>query len=190
MQLEVNDQARVDFHLAVEGQKAQVTISATESLVPTESSDLGTVIDQSRVQGRPLNQRDFLQLALLTPGVAPPIEGSQLSTTGGFAMDTNGGMEEFNNFLWTVWTTTTNIFSTERGGNSNFNSLQVSLNRRLARGLTFLAIYTFSKSIDATAAFLADTGDLNFPQDSHNYRPDRGLSSFDMTHRAVIRTCL
>ncbi len=99
VQLEVNEQARVDFHLPVEGQNTQVTIRATESLVPTESSDLGTVIDQSRVEGLPLNQRDFLQLALLTPGVAPPVEGSQLSTRGGFAMHANGGREEFNNFL-------------------------------------------------------------------------------------------
>jgi Carboxypeptidase regulatory-like domain len=99
VELEVNEQARVDFHLPVEGQNTQVTIRATESLVPTESSDLGTVIDRSRVEGLPLNQRDFLQLALLTPGVAPPVEGSQLSTRGGFAMHANGGREEFNNFL-------------------------------------------------------------------------------------------
>src|SRR5262249_55719809 len=99
VQLEVNEQARVDFHLPIEGQNTQVTIRATESLVPTESSELGAVIDHSRIEGLPLNQRDFLQLAMLTPGVAPPVEGSQLSTRGGFAMHANGGREEFNNFL-------------------------------------------------------------------------------------------
>jgi hypothetical protein len=99
VQLEVNEQARVDFHLPIEGQNTQVTILAAESPVPTESSELGAVIDHSRVEGLPLNQRDFLQLALLTPGVAPPVEGSQLSTRGGFAMHANGGREEFNNFL-------------------------------------------------------------------------------------------
>jgi hypothetical protein len=97
--LAVNEQARVDFRLPVEGQTASLSIVAQESPVATESSDLATVIDQSRVDGLPLNQRDFLQLALLTPGVAPPVEGSQLSTRGGFAMHANGGREEFNNFL-------------------------------------------------------------------------------------------
>jgi hypothetical protein len=78
------------------------------------------------------------------------------------------------------------IFFTESGGNSNYNSLQVSLSRRLSHGLTLLGIYTFSKSIDDTSAFLATAADPNFPQDSHNYRLDRGLSSFDMKQRAVI----
>jgi hypothetical protein len=99
VQLEVNEQARVDFHLPLEGQKASVTIESMEAAVATESSELSTVIDQSRVDGLPLNERDFLQLALLTPGVAPPVQGSQLSTRGGFAMHANGGREEFNNFL-------------------------------------------------------------------------------------------
>jgi len=99
VRLEVNEQARVDLHLAIEGQKASLTVMAVESPVSTESSELGTVIDQSRINGLPLNQRDFLQLALLTPGVAPPVQGSELSSRGGFAMHANGGREEFNNFL-------------------------------------------------------------------------------------------
>ena len=108
---------------------------------------------------------------------------TKAASRGCLSMHANGAGKSSITFCWTVPATTANIFSTESGGNSNYNSLQVSLNRRLARGLTFLAIYTFSKSIDATSAFLADTADPNFRQDSHNYRLDRGLSSFDMTHR-------
>ncbi len=89
----------MDFHLPIEGQASSVTIKAMEGPVATESSELSTVIDQSRIDGLPLNQRDFLQLALLTPGVAPPVQGSELSSRGGFAMHANGGREEFNNFL-------------------------------------------------------------------------------------------
>ncbi len=61
--------------------------------------DLGSVIDERRIQSLPLNRRDFLQLALLTPGVNPPAEGSELSSRGSFAMHANGGREEYNNFL-------------------------------------------------------------------------------------------
>jgi hypothetical protein len=50
-------------------------------------------------QALPLNRRDFLQLSLLTPGVQPPVEGSELSVRSGFAMHANGGREESNNFL-------------------------------------------------------------------------------------------
>ena len=51
------------------------------------------------MEGLPLNERDFLQLALLLPGTTTPVEGSQLSTRGDFAMHANGGREENNNFL-------------------------------------------------------------------------------------------
>jgi hypothetical protein len=89
----------VDFHLPILGQEQSVTVRAAESAVQTESSELGMVIDESRISGLPLNQRDFLQLSLLTPGVAPPVQGSELSSRGGFAMHANGAREEYNHFL-------------------------------------------------------------------------------------------
>ena len=52
------------------------------------------------------------------------------------------------------------------------------------------ASYTFSKSIDDTSAFLPTTADQNFPQDSHNYRLERALSSFDEPNRATRRAAL
>ena len=79
-----------------------------------------------------------------------------------------------------------NILMTESGGNSEYQSLQMTFNRRMARGLSVLAAYTISKSIDDTSAFLPTTPDQNFPQDSHNYRLERGLSSYDMPNRATI----
>jgi hypothetical protein len=75
------------------------------------------------------------------------------------------------------------IFFTESGGNSVFHALEASLNRRLARGFSVLAAYTFSKSIDDTSAFLGTMPDKNFPQDSRSYRAERALSSFDMRQR-------
>ncbi|HYA18787.1 MAG TPA: hypothetical protein VEF06_15040, partial [Bryobacteraceae bacterium] len=79
-----------------------------------------------------------------------------------------------------------NILMTESGGNSEYQSLQASLKRRLASGLTMLAAYTRSKSIDDTSAFLPTSSDQNFPQDSHNYRLERALSSFDVPNLASV----
>ena len=79
-----------------------------------------------------------------------------------------------------------NVLMTESGGNSEYQSLQLSFNRRLARGLSVLAAYTFSKSIDDTSAFLPTAPDQNFPQDSHNYRLERALSSYDVPQRATV----
>jgi hypothetical protein len=75
------------------------------------------------------------------------------------------------------------IFFTESGGNADFHALEASINRRLSRNLSFLAAYTFSKSIDDTSAFLGTLPDKNFPQNSRDYRAERALSSFDMRHR-------
>jgi hypothetical protein len=61
--------------------------------------------------------------------------------------------------------------------NSNYNSLQISAERK-ASDVTFLLAYTYSKAIDNASGF----GDwVNFT----NYRLSRALSSYDMTHNFV-----
>jgi hypothetical protein len=61
------------------------------------------------------------------------------------------------------------------GGTSNYNSLQVSLQRRFSKGLTFGAVYTWSKSL-ATANSDQDS------QDPFNPRLDYRAASWDRTH--------
>ena len=78
-----------------------------------------------------------------------------------------------------------NIFFIESGGNSHFHSLQASYSSRLRPGLSLLASYMWSKSIDDTSAFLGTRADKNFPQDSRNYAAERAVSSFDVTHRGT-----
>jgi len=62
-------------------------------------------------------------------------------------------------------------------GNSNYNSLQVTVQRKAA-DVTFLAAYTYSKSIDGGTA---ENEYLN----PYNYRLSRALSAFDMKHNFV-----
>jgi hypothetical protein len=99
VRLEVNSSLRADFYLPLAGRRETVVVQSEVRAVPTESSDLGTVLDRDTIAKLPLNERDFLQLALLTPGVLPPVQDSRLSTRGDFAMHANGGREEFNNYL-------------------------------------------------------------------------------------------
>jgi hypothetical protein len=63
----------------------------------------------------------------------------------------------------------------EFGGTSNYNSLQVSFQRRFTRGLTFGAVYTWSKSM-ATAGSDQDT------QDPFNPLLDYRAAPWDRTH--------
>jgi len=66
--------------------------------------------------------------------------------------------------------------------NSNYNALVGRLERRLSAGLSFVAGYTYAKSLD-TASGLDGT---NQPQDNYNLRGEYGLSDFDMRQRATF----
>ncbi len=75
-----------------------------------------------------------------------------------------------------------NITFREGTGNSSYNALWVTANKRLSRGLQFNASYTWSRSID----YNSQSSQGVTLQDSFNIRGDRGLSDFDARHRFVI----
>ncbi len=74
-----------------------------------------------------------------------------------------------------------NIVITEPGSSSNYNSLQVSANRRFAGGIQFGLAWTWSKSLDYNDDDRSNVTPL-LPVRVWNY----GLSSFDRTHVAKI----
>ncbi len=68
---------------------------------------------------------------------------------------------------------------------SAYNSLQMSLTRRLSKGLQLLASYTYAKSLDNASGqgALDTTTILGNQLDS---KANRGVSDFDLTHRFVL----
>ena len=74
----------------------------------------------------------------------------------------------------------------ESRANSNYHSLQARFQQRLYRGLSALASYTWSKSIDDASSFFTSAGDANFPQNSYDTRAERGRSNFDVRHRLSV----
>jgi hypothetical protein len=75
-----------------------------------------------------------------------------------------------------------NITEITSAGNSNYNALWVTGNKRFGRGLQFNASYTYSKSIDYNS--LNTQGVI--VQNSFDLRGNRGLSDFDTRNRFVI----
>ena len=75
-----------------------------------------------------------------------------------------------------------NITFREGTGNSSYNALWMTANKRVSRGLQFNASYTWSKSID----YNSQSSQGVTLQDSYNLRGDRGLSDFDARHRFVF----
>jgi hypothetical protein len=72
-----------------------------------------------------------------------------------------------------------NIFAQDSVANSNYNSLQVLVEKKFSHGLQFQGAYTYSKSIDNASSFENALNPVNF-------RATRGLSLFDARHRFVL----
>jgi len=74
-------------------------------------------------------------------------------------------------------------------GNSIYHALQMKAERRVSRGLTFLAAYTFAKSISGPNDIGGQIGGgyyIGSPQDAFNGRSDRSISGFDVKQRMVL----
>ncbi len=75
-------------------------------------------------------------------------------------------------------------FMMQSSSNSNYNSLQASLTKRLAHGLSFLFSYTFSKSMDDYSG--TDVSDLSVVPGNELKLDNWAPSDFDRRHRAVF----
>ncbi len=76
---------------------------------------------------------------------------------------------------------------------SDYDSLQVSLEKRMSKGLTGLVSYTWGRALTDAPDHIStsgggagiDTGTFREPQDSYNLAADRGPAEFDIEHRFV-----
>jgi hypothetical protein len=82
--LQVNQRARVDVGLEVGGIEETTTVVASAPLLRTDSSEVGTVIEERAIKELPLNGRNFATLVYLTPGITPGQAGENLSGASTF----------------------------------------------------------------------------------------------------------
>jgi hypothetical protein len=73
------------------------------------------------------------------------------------------------------------------GGYSNYNSLQVVLDKHMTHGLQFLSAYTYSHSLDVSSSFEDTAFQSAGGVDANgNFGRDYGSSAFDARHRWVL----
>ena len=98
-ELTVDARQRVDVTLQVGQASESVTVNAAASLIETDNSSRGQVINPREMVDLPLNGRAYADLTLLSPGVAKsPLEnGTDSSRDASF--NVNGGRSELNNFM-------------------------------------------------------------------------------------------
>jgi len=73
-----------------------------------------------------------------------------------------------------------NIFQRETSGRGNYNSLQVSYDKRFSQGLKLGLAYTFSKALNTLSQFDSTA------QDSYNPELDYGLANWDVPHNLTL----
>lgn len=101
IQLNVSQNVRVDVELQVAGTKDVIDVTG-QAAVDSGSNVIGNVVTGRQLLDLPLNGRNFTQLGLLQPGVAPMTAGlaeAGGSLRAGQAYAVNGQRPESNNYL-------------------------------------------------------------------------------------------
>jgi len=98
-ELTTNARQRVDLVLQVGQASQQITVSGAASLLETETSSRGQVINQSQIVQLPLNGRAYADLTLLSPGVAKSALENQADSSRDASFNVNGQRSELNNFM-------------------------------------------------------------------------------------------
>ena len=78
--LEVGQTARLDFELSLGSVTEFVEVSAAATLIESETTSVGQVIDGNRILEMPLNGRNYLYLSQFTVGVLPSTQFSAGAT--------------------------------------------------------------------------------------------------------------
>jgi Carboxypeptidase regulatory-like domain len=82
VKLQVDESRTLDFSLAPAAVSSQIEVEATAVAVETTNPSLGQVITGQQVAQLPLNGRDFVQLASLTPGTVQETNPNSFFTSG------------------------------------------------------------------------------------------------------------
>lgn len=80
--LNVGARLNLSLTLAVAGQAAVVTVTGETPILETTRSQVSSVINDSSVENLPTNGRNFINFALLTPGVTLDVRGGDISFAG------------------------------------------------------------------------------------------------------------
>ena len=105
IELQVGQVARIDFALQVGNVTETIQVTGGAPVLQSETSELGTVIENRRIVELPLNGRNYLQLVSLAPGATTngPASSQGQQRMGGarnsFSLNVSGQRVHFNHFL-------------------------------------------------------------------------------------------
>ena len=104
LELQTGQVAKIDIAMQVGNVAETVEVTAAPPLVESETTSLGTVIENRRIVDLPLNGRNYLQLASLIPGATTngPASSQGQQRMGGarnqFALNVAGQRVHYNHY--------------------------------------------------------------------------------------------
>ena len=108
VRLQVDERLELNFTLAPASVSQAIEVSASEVAVETSNPTLGQVITSQQVADLPLNGRDFVQLATLTPGVTQETSpqsffnggpSSEVAARGTYSLSVGGSRAQSTDWL-------------------------------------------------------------------------------------------
>jgi hypothetical protein len=108
IRLQVDEHRELDFKLSPASVQNSIEVNATAVAIQTSDATLGQVITSQQVNDLPLNGRDFVQLATLTPGVSQETNpfsffnggpSSEASARGSFSLAVGGSRANSTDWL-------------------------------------------------------------------------------------------
>jgi hypothetical protein len=108
IRLQTDEHRELDFKLSPAAVQTSVEVSATAVAIQTSDATLGQVITSQQVTDLPLNGRDFVQLATLTPGVSTETNpnsffnggpSSEASARGSYSLSVGGSRANSTDWL-------------------------------------------------------------------------------------------
>ena len=98
IQLPIQGELKIDFELQVGGAAESITVEGAAPLVQTTRNLMETVVGNRLVRDLPLKNRDFMDLALLAPGVV--LDQSSARNSTGTDSISFFGMDESHKAVW------------------------------------------------------------------------------------------
>lgn len=97
--LAVDSRQRVNIRLVIGATSDSVTVTDAASLLETDNSSRGQVINAREIADLPLNGRAYADLTLLVPGVAKSLLENGTDSSRDASYNVNGQRSELNNFM-------------------------------------------------------------------------------------------
>lgn len=113
--VEVDQITHIDMNLEVGSVTDTVQVEAVAPLLESDKSTLSSVVESNNIANLPLNGRQSMDLALITPGVVPTAAGTQV-----FSFNVAGARSQSNTYLLD------GVSNMDTQVNSNLNNFRIS----------------------------------------------------------------